>query len=116
PWGTYQPAEFGFYLERNPTMIAVNRSLMNAFAAQAPADVRKNYMLVGTTWSAGTAMPSSNNLRHQGASSLANSTMETFKQNGQTNGLTCHRDETPNAPLVNVSHIWRQLHPFREGH
>jgi hypothetical protein len=115
PWGTFQPSEIEDYLIRNPTMIALNGSLLKAFEKRAPADVRKNYILVGTTWWPGKEMPSGDNREHHGANSLANSTMETFLQNEKTNCLTCHRDETPMAPLLNVSHIWRQLHPPPPG-
>jgi hypothetical protein len=116
PWGTFQPSELKDYLIRNPTMIAINGSLMKAFETHASRDVRKNYMLVGTTWSPGQEMPSDDNNEHDGTNSLANSTMETFVQHQKTNCLTCHRDQTPMAPLLNVSHIWRQLHLPAPGH
>ena len=79
--------------------------------AHVPADVRRNYMLVGTTWWPDNTMPPRNNRNHHGAKSLANATMETFQQDENNNCLTCHRDGSSRAPLLNVSHVWRQLHP-----
>ena len=115
PWGTYHPSEFYYYRVRNPTMIAINRSLQKAFEAHAPADdVRNNYLLLGATWwLPGDEMAPRSNVDHKGVNALTNSTMETFQQSAKTNCLTCHRDDNPKAPLLNVSHIWRQLHPTK---
>jgi hypothetical protein len=110
PWGTFERPDSKHPVP-NALMIAINASLQQAFMAQQPADVRRNYMLVGTTWWPGGTMPPRQNSSYHGAKSLANSTMETFKQNEANDCLTCHRDDSSGAPLLNVSHVWRQLHP-----
>lgn len=109
PWGTYEPS--GFPFERsNAATISINRSVASAFEDHARTDVRKNYVLIGTTWMDTEEMPSPDNFDQKGTKSLANATMETFRQQKRSNCLTCHRDGALNAPLLNVSHIWRQLH------
>jgi hypothetical protein len=72
PWGNHEAPAF------NTPIIAMNHSLESQFDA---GDVRKNYILIGTTWfTDGT---------RQGANRLANSTMETFVQTSTC--LDCHR-------------------------
>jgi hypothetical protein len=39
--------------------------------------------------------------------------METVQQGKNNNCLTCHRGDDPRAPLLNVSHVWKRLHPSR---
>jgi hypothetical protein len=108
PWGNFEGTG-----SQNAGIISINASLWEAFKTYAPTDVRKNYMLLGTTWMINEAMPPEHNSGHQGTHSLANSTMETFQQGKDNNCLTCHRDGDPKAPLLNVSHIWKQSHPSR---
>jgi hypothetical protein len=59
---------------KNTEIIAMNRSISGMLAS---GDVRKNYLLLGATWSLGL-----------GARRLANTTMETYQQD--KNAFVCH--------------------------
>jgi hypothetical protein len=76
------------------------------------ADIRKNYFMVGATWTIGGAPPSppggsafpAGNV--VGTSQLANTTMETFQQSSTqfsafTSCFGCHTSNT-----TNVSHVF----------
>ena len=74
-------------------------------------DVRKNYFMMGSTWTIGGASPTANN--QVGTAQLANTTMETFQQGsnnqqaGSSNCFSCHTTNT-----TNVSHIFPDLKPL----
>ncbi len=101
----------------NTQIISINQSVIGQLVG---SDVRKNYYLLGATWTAGGGAPTAPfpNGNGVGTSQLANSTMETF-QTG-TNGnfgrafncFSCHNNQdalhptnSPNA-TTNVSHIY----------
>jgi len=75
-------------------------------------DVRRNYFMVGATWTDGGRAPIGTNER--GATQLSNSTMETFQQgaddttlNGSSNCFSCHKSNT-----TAVSRIFKSLKPL----
>jgi hypothetical protein len=95
PWGLNGTTAVG-----NAEVISTNnivRSLLD------PADVRKNYIQTGTTWTIGGAAPSGGN--EVGTKILANTTMETFTQGN--NCFSCHRTNT-----TVVSHIFNDTKPL----
>ena len=101
----------------NTYIIGINRMVRAALGN----DVRKNYLLVGATWTKDGANPVHDNDQHQGTWKLANSTMETFIQDrlrpgessGGSNCLVCHRDWRPKPSVLQMSHIWSELKALR---
>jgi hypothetical protein len=81
PWG--MP---GSNTESNTEVIAINNSVISQLAA---GDIRKNYIMIGTTWTFLGAPPSINN--QLGTNKLANTTMETFRQ--RSNCFSCHQGD-----------------------
>jgi len=77
------------------------------------ADVRKNYILIGTTWTIGGQPPTPGTGGNQvGTNRLCNTTMETYQQ-GNSNGangmncFSCHGNNMgTNTDMINVSHIY----------
>ena len=95
PWGL-----LGTSANPNAQVISINnvvRSLLN------PADVRRNYVHVGTTWTIGGAAPTPGN--QVGTNKLSNTTMETYTQGG--NCFDCHGTNT-----TAVSHIFDSTDPL----
>jgi hypothetical protein len=95
PWGLNGTSASG-----NAQVISINnvvRSLLD------PADVRKKYVHVGTTWTIGGAAPSGGN--EVGTNKLANTTMETYTQGA--NCFACHGTNT-----TAVSHIFDSTDPL----
>jgi hypothetical protein len=95
PWGLLGTAASG-----NAQVISINnvvRSLLN------PADVRRNYVHVGTTWTIFGASPTPGN--QVGTNKLSNTTMETYTQGG--NCFNCHGSNT-----TAVSHIFDSTDPL----
>jgi hypothetical protein len=90
-WGT--PIGDQGEAEENTQIIGVNNSIM---ALLADDDVRKNYLLIGTTWSSGI-----------GATQLANTTLETFEQQ-QNCTANCHIGNRD----MKLSHIYKALSPL----
>jgi hypothetical protein len=78
PWG--MP---GTSTSSNTEVISINNSVISQLAG---GDIRKNYIMTGSTWTAGGAPPSGGN--QVGTNQLANSTMETFFQ--PSNCFNCH--------------------------
>ena len=81
----------------------------------AAGDVRKNYIMIGATWTIDGKRPAGSN--EVGTNTLANSTMETFKQN--INCFGCHTGPAsdPNVMLGDangggLSHIWGKINPL----
>ncbi len=94
---------------RNTEIIAINNSVLGMLGMLAPADVRKNYLLVGATWTLGGAPPDDTN--QFGANQLANTTMETYHQ--PSNCFSCHRG--PRKDGLNpqgLSHMYGTLKPL----
>jgi hypothetical protein len=98
PWGSN--AASAASTSPNTDVVSINNSVMSQLAA---GDVRKNYVMTGTTWTIGGAAPNSGN--QVGTNQMANATMETFFQG--TNCFLCH--STNQFP---VSHIFNVLKPL----
>ena len=106
----------------NSEIISVNNTVR---AVLDPADVRRNYIMTGSTWMIAGMFPFNTfNTTEVGTSKLNNSTMETFTQgpdnlaldttdpmhphpNGTNNCFTCHGGKT-----TDVSHVFRDLKPL----
>ena len=94
----------------NTAIISINQNISSMLA---DGDVRKNYFLVGATWTS-NGVP---NIGFQipdveGSITLANSTMETYFQ--FNNCFKCHtatRDE-PMSQLTGLSHIFGTIKPL----
>jgi hypothetical protein len=98
PWGSdaTSPSSTG----PNTDIISINNSVISQLAA---GDVRKNYIMRGTTWTIGGAAPSGGN--EVGTNQMANATMETFFQ--PSNCFACHGTNT-----FSVSHIYNKIKPL----
>jgi hypothetical protein len=127
PWGSQRGAvtnqQDSSSAASNSEIISLNYALQQLIPA---GDVRKNYLLVGATWTAGGAPPTgliygSGGIQHHstqpgasiGTSVLANTTMETYFQLPKYSCFTCH--STPATPSVNpdsISHIFGSLQPL----
>jgi hypothetical protein len=68
----------------NARLIEINRGAMGMLASD---DVRKNYLLIGSTWHSGV-----------GSDQLANTTMETYEQ--AKNCFACHHGDFPNGTSI----------------
>ncbi|MBI3731588.1 MAG: hypothetical protein HY254_25085 [Burkholderiales bacterium] len=101
--------------ESNTDLVSINNSVISQLAA---GDVRKNYLMIGSTWTSAGRAPDSDKppataINQVGTSRLANTTMETVHQGnninwaGGTNCFSCHQSNT-----VTVSHIWPDLNPL----
>jgi hypothetical protein len=90
-WGT--PIGSGQEPGENTQIIALNNSIMTLLAND---DMRKNYLLIGTTWSSGV-----------GSTRLANTTLETFTQQENCTA-NCH---IGNRDII-LSHIYKSLNPL----
>jgi hypothetical protein len=111
PWGT--GLSNSAFTANNTDLISINRSI----TGMLPGDVRKNYILTGTTWVLGGGAPSSGTIT--GTPSMSNTTMETFFQGG--NCFNCHSDDTGNMLGTSpgsdgftggLSHIWAPILPL----
>jgi hypothetical protein len=119
PWGTVSNADKA--ADKNTELIAINNSVIGQLGA---GDVRKNYILVGSTWTIGGKSPRgprtigdepfdpANNTgpNEVGTSRSANSTMETTSQS--LNCFACHRGNVLGTGGRGLSHIWGQLKPL----
>ena len=119
PWGTVTDAIRA--AEKNTELIAINNSVIGQLAA---GDVRKNYILIGSTWTIGGKPPrgpvtignefnptDNTSPNEVGTSQSANSTMETTSQN--SNCFQCHKGNMLGTPTGRgLSHIWGQLKPL----
>lgn len=106
-WKAWGSAMSGSSASQNTELIAMNNSVRGLLNS---ADVRKNYIMIGTTWTIGGQPPTSGN--QVGTNRSCNTTMETFQQ-GTTNGpngfncFTCHGNNMgTNTDMINVSHIF----------
>jgi hypothetical protein len=101
PWG--RP---GSATSSNTEVIAINNSVINQLAA---GDVRKNYIMTGSTWTAFGTPPGPGN--QVGTNRLANTTMETFFQ--PSNCFDCHTGNMLGTPGGGgLSHIWGPIKPL----
>jgi hypothetical protein len=95
----------------NSEIISVNNTVRNVLD---PADVRRKYIMTGSTWMiAGTFPFNSFNPTEVGTSKLNNTTMETFTQGADnhaantSNCFSCHGGHT-----TTVSHVFGDLKPL----
>jgi hypothetical protein len=95
PWGLDSSAANG-----NAQVISLNNTVRSLLD---PADVRKNYVHVGTTWTIFGAPPNGSN--QVGTNKLSNTTMETYTQGA--NCFACHGTNT-----TAVSHIFDSTDPL----
>jgi hypothetical protein len=107
PWGSNDGGNPANAAGLNTQVISANASVISQLD---PADVRRNYFQVGTTWTIGGAAPNGGN--EVGTNHLANAGIETFVQGATPsspsgNCFSCH---TTNK--VSVSHIYDQLLPI----
>jgi len=120
PSDTIRWKAWGAASDRAPNPIAGSAALSNSeilssnnsVIGQLPlGDVRRNYAMMGATWTIGGAAPTLTN--QVGTSQLANTTMETYQQTTNSlndpamNCFACH-----SANTTNVSRIFRALTPL----
>ncbi|HWA83184.1 MAG TPA: hypothetical protein VG820_07125, partial [Fimbriimonadaceae bacterium] len=90
----------------NSDIISVDDSVLTQLL---PGDIRANYYMLGTTWTAGGAPP--NGFNEVGTNILSNSTMETYQQN--INCFACHQSTFGSpVPTTDISHIFAPLKPL----
>jgi hypothetical protein len=107
PWGSNDGGNPANAAGLNTQVISANSSVISQLD---PADVRRNYFQLGTTWTIGGAAPNGGN--EVGTNHLANGTIESFVQGAtpaapSANCFSCHNTNT-----VSVSHIYRELMPL----
>jgi hypothetical protein len=108
PWGT-DPTNSGF-AGNNTAVISINKSVIGMLKA---GDVRKNYIMVGATYTSDGKAPANN---IAGTAALANSTMETFQAG--SNCFDCHSGDMlgtkPDSSGFGggLSHIWQPIKPL----
>ena len=84
--------------QSNSEVITTNNTVLKQILS---GDVRKNYYMVGSTWTNGGAVPN-------GAYSP-----QTPNNTETTNCFGCHNNSTnPSKTTVEVSHIWTPLMPL----
>lgn len=125
PWGSatdVQPnAEDASPAASNSEIIAINNAIMSKLKGK---DVRKNYIFIGATWTANGTAPNGYSYNPKvdslkvngvaiGASQLANSTMETYAQNGEKYNafgtcFSCHSNNNGLKP-DDLSHVYDGL-------
>lgn len=121
PWGSQMNvspnAEDGSSAASNSEVISINNGVFGWLVGN---DVRKNYLLIGATWTSGGAIPNgqsysadTNNPKLAGdaigTSLLANSTMETYFQKPGKTCFTCHSGS--GLLPTDLSHVYGELQP-----
>jgi len=129
PWGVAysgQPnSENNTAAASNSQVISINNSIHSLLKGN---DIRKNYIFIGSTWTDsgtapdGTSFSVTNSQKGTaiGTSQLANTTMETYIQNGtgyNKNGscFYCHHDFAKTGPTLNpgeLSHVFGDILPL----
>jgi hypothetical protein len=125
PWGSEANvtpnAEDGSSAASNSEVISINNSVLSKLVGN---DIRKNYILIGATWTSGGKAPTGQSYSTNpsspgvaiGTSLLANSTMETYLQLNYTTCFYCHSNgDTLNPSLLpgDLSHIYTQLQALK---
>lgn len=105
PWGTLSDGAQD--TANNTDVISINKSV-NSFLL--PGDVRKNYIMIGSTWTKRGEPPTDDN--QIGSNAMANSIMETFTQDGNCFGCHSGGDMLGSAPGGGLSHIWGPIKPL----
>jgi len=121
-YGTAPNAGVTSDAQSNSEVITTNNTVLKQILS---GDVRKNYYMVGSTWTTSGAVPNgayspqTPNNTEIGTSQLQNTTMETYQQGSTntwsptTNCFGCHNKSTnPSKTTVEVSHIWPPLMPL----
>jgi hypothetical protein len=110
PWGL--PGTVAGNVSSNTQIVSINNSVLSQLLS---GDMRKNYFMLGSTWTIGGAPPSSGT--QVGTSALANSTMETYVQ-GASNCFSCHDDLGVANGMLGISadsglsHIYFPIRPL----
>ena len=120
-WGTQENvspnAEDGSSAASNSEILSINNTVLNFLVGN---DVRKNYMLIGATWTFGGAAPNGKSYSYDpthangdaiGTSLLANSTMETYFQRDSTSCFFCHNNGNSLLP-GDLSHVYDGILPL----
>ncbi len=105
PWGDNSS---NANAELNAGVLAMNADSFAYQVSSDPKDPRRNYFLIGATWTTNGTPPANNN--QQGTTQLANSTMETYVQG--SNCLSCHQSQTRGRVDTGMSHIFANLYPL----
>lgn len=125
PWGVASDiipnAEDASVAAANSEIISLNASLQKMLVGN---DIRKNYIFIGATWTANGVAP--NGISYSptnstagvaiGTSQLANSTMETYAQNGTIYNeygscFACHNKNNSLTP-GSLSHVFSDILPL----
>ncbi|MES2797143.1 MAG: hypothetical protein V4683_14325 [Bacteroidota bacterium] len=123
PWGSaanISPnAENGSSAASNSEVISINNSVLGWLVGN---DIRKNYVLIGATWTNSGVAPTGTSFSTNpsdpgaaiGTSLLANITMETYKQSNQNSCFTCHSNNPNTASLspAVLSHVYTGIIPL----
>jgi len=103
--------------QSNSELIGINNSVINKIPGN---DVRKNYHLIGATWTQGGVAPDGSVYTYPdntapgvsiGTSVLANSTMETYFQQTNFSCFSCHNGGNKLFP-DSLSHIFSHMGPL----
>ena len=125
PWGvasdTIPNAEDASVAASNSEIISLNASLQKMLVGN---DIRKNYIFIGATWTANGVAPNGESYAPSnstpgvaiGTSQLANSTMETYAQNGTAYSqygscFACHNSNNSLTP-GSLSHVFSDILPL----
>ncbi len=121
PWGSAKDSvtnqEDKSSAASNSEIISIN-NVIRGFLSND--DVRKNYLLIGATWTQGGAAPTGGVYGLNGTapgvsigtSVLANSTMETYFQQPKYSCFTCHSSSVPSLNPDSISHIYGLIQPL----
>jgi hypothetical protein len=124
PWGSAMDSvtnqEDGSSAASNSEVISINNNILSMLVGN---DVRKNYLLIGATWTNGGAPPTGASYGSDttpgvaiGTSVLANTTMETYFQTASTSCFTCHSGNPATLNPNDLSHIFSALQPLFDSY
>lgn len=109
PWGRSPDMP-----DLNTKIISINKQLVGGLA---DTDARKNYIMIGTSWTFNGADPRTVAWR-RGSDRLVNSTMETFHNQGSSTCFECHQGPTmlgDHCQRTGLSHLFGVLQPLSGG-
>jgi hypothetical protein len=112
PWGA-----LGVEADLNTKIISINSQFIGRLADN---DVRKNYIMIGTSWTCATGDCSGGGdpgdvHKRQGSEQLANTTMETFYNKGASTCFECHHGPNmlgDHCKKAGLSHLFGALQPL----